>query len=59
MFVRTVLTSLVIASCFAEKETKNEVAAGKREAGALVKADSSELSPNDREGKCKKYNIMA
>ena len=45
----------MIASCFAEKETKNEVADGKREA----KADSSELSPNDREGKCKKNNIMA
>ena len=53
MFVTTVLTSLVIASCFAE-----EVADGKREAGALVKADSSELSPNDREGKCKKNNRM-
>jgi len=51
MFVRTVLTSLVIASCFAEKETKNEIAGEKREAEAVAKADSSELSPNDREGK--------
>jgi len=46
MFVRTVLASLVITSCFAE-----DIVGQKRETEALAKADSSELTPNDREGK--------